>query len=274
MADNIARISNYFILLPFEYRLERDCLAHEIFMCSDLYKILSLVNIRPEQAIFIENVIIEESALSLSELSGTHIMGGQTSRDSQIVYKLLTKLYYYSKKEPLYEDRFSFRASVISVDPLGPLYNHQNTVLLQVVNELTSSSLVNYVNTTVELKYITNLFQMVYNYQDGGNNLCKIEKIDVENEIKGELLFDSIYDGGWKEHFNVMRQYSCGILYVDGSFNFIYGLELKNGDLILSLCGINVYGLYSLKKIYEYDLCKNERSITIVRNSNLQRIVF
>jgi hypothetical protein len=264
-AENISLFSNYFVITSNEYEIEEGCPLNEIFICSNLKNLLKEADIQPFQILLLEFNIIEETEYVVSELSGRKRSSSETSADSNMMYKLITKGYHYSETNSIFEERYKFKPDISSDDILEPMYNYQSTLLKNLVkqlNEITRQS-----STELNIKYYINHFQAVYPHNNSAK-LCNIEKGDIDKEVEAEMIFDIFYKHINDSYVKIMKNYYCGILIENSDKLFDKNSNFHNGDLIISYCGKPVYGFYSIKNAIIASWCDKLNNSTIIRGSD------
>ncbi|MCX7958109.1 MAG: hypothetical protein N3B13_03600 [Deltaproteobacteria bacterium] len=272
-AEYIASNSNYYVILPREYRVEKDCPFREIFICSDLKQILSEADIEPSKTLFIEYTIVEEKEISSGELSGRSLEGSERSLNSELKLKLISKFLHYARDEAIFEDRLSFQADMTSGDLLSPVYKYQKELLSGILQELNKDNDTNKDKNAYN-SYFVNHFQAVYPFEGKEGDVCLVKRAEINKEIEAEMLFEEFYNGGCEEYIKIMKNYSCGILYNGFTLPFLKKDIFMKGDLIVSFCGEKVYGLYSIKNAYISKKCEKERRALVIRNSLKNEILF
>ncbi len=260
-ADFVSANSSYYVVLPQEYKIEKDCPFKEIFICSDLKKVLSEGNIEPSKTLFIEYTVIEETGVMVSELSGRAAKGSEKTAGSEMKLRLTSRILHYSEEDTLFEDRFLFEPDLSSGDMLNPLYRYQKELLGEILSGLGAKTV------RKELNYFVNHFQAVYPRNTKSEGDCRVEKPDIDKEIEAEMLFEEFYRDKCQKYIGIMKNYSCGILYEGPEFPFLGKDIFNKGDLIISFCGINVYGFYTISNAYITGRCEKERKSVVIRDS-------
>ncbi len=261
-AENISLFSNYFVITSNEYEIKEACPLKEIFICSNLKNLLTEADIKPSQTLFFEFSIIEETEYVMSELNGRKKSSSETSTDSNMMYKLITRGYHYSETDPIFEERHNFRPDIFSADILEPMYNYQSTLLKNLVEHL--NGITKQSSAELNIKYYINHFQAVYPHNNSPK-LCNIEKGDIDKEVEAEMIFDIFYKNINSGYLRTMKNYYCGILIENSDKSFDKNGNFNKGDLVISYCGKPVYGFYSIKNSLISRWCDKYNTSTVVR---------
>jgi len=253
-AEHLSLNSNYYVMTPDDYKIEKDCPFKEIFICSDLKKELSKVRIKPSQVIFIEYNFIEEKGFIAGELSNKINSRVVKTSGTELKYRLIVRGFHYKETEPIFEERFAIEPDTSSWDFLGTVYTYLNGFLKGLIERLNYDTGLGSEKSNVN--YCINHFQFANRHIGERKEICRISEPTIENEIEAEMLFEGFYSNRCNSYINSMKNYSCGILFENAVEPSILAKSFKKGDLIISFCGVTVYGFYSIKNALISGCCE------------------
>ena len=257
--------------MVFPYALKDDCKLKDIYICSDFKNVITRYRIEPNQLIFFEYSLIEESNVVMAEVLSKGGRGAANALNSDLRYKLVIKGYNY-RGAPVFEYRYEFAPDINSENILSPVYNQIQFFLRDFVSAL--YNLYKFSQTRDNVKYYINHFQYFYNDGKKTDEKCKRIKIDTESEIEGELFLKEYYQNISKQDIDTMKNFSCGILVKGFGEDLFSRLGVKSGDLIVDFCGNKVYGYYSVHNAILANLCEEDSKILIYRDNRLIELPF
>lgn len=265
-ADYVARNSNFFVLLPRDYKMTEECPFNSIFMCSGLRDWLLTVGILPSNLLFVEYIVAEETEITSTELSNMDKKINNNVNLSNVRYKIVTRLLHYSTNKEVYENRLYLKPDINSGNIFVLVSKHIKSQLSNIIERLNKYR--GFVPSKTDLIYYVNPFQFFYDSSPDDEEICVVAKSEIDKEIEAQLFFEEVYQDKCKNCFNIMKNFSCGLLYEGIDFPFEKNNVINNGDFIVSFCGKKVFGLYSIKNALFLGNCLREKNVIVIRNSS------
>ncbi len=253
----------YLVLNVGDYNMSEGCLFKEIFVCSNLKELIKDANISPSSVLFIKTTLIEESNTVESLLqSKKDIKKGDSF--AALRYRFIINGFFYNDEIPVFEHRYSFEPDVEKADLLEPLFRYYREFLKRLIMDLNS-----YTNCSSKgyTKIYPNYNSEIYKSADIVAD-CKIKNFDINKEIEVDMFYETYYPELKPALLRNIKNFSCGIVFIETDEPVFENLSLMQGDMIISFCGRVVNGMYSVRNSIITGECKTKSNkIVIFRNN-------
>lgn len=253
----------YFVIDNTDYRTNKDCNLNEIFICSDLRKILSDANIGPDSVLFLRASLFEERNVVQNTIQGVDSLE-KGNLYSGLKYRYILTGLFYNGELPIFEERYEFEPDLNSNDVFRPLMVRNKEILVKIIAGLNSYTGLG--RPQSDTKWFPNYNSAFYK-SESDNGVCRTGSVDINREIEADIFFEMYYPDLEAVYRERMKDYSCGILFLESNESFLADCGLKRGDIIISFCGRRVYGMYSIRNAIVAGDCKyHSNKIVLIRN--------